>query len=242
MTRRLKLLVLPTAILSAAVLYARQNPPGAAVSPQPATAAAVAEGQKLFSGTCQSCHGAGGQGSDRGPSLAKTTLVHGNTDADVFRAIRAGLPGTQMPPSPGLSDTQVWQVVSYVRSLQAIQPAGGVTAQTDGSPAAGETLFFGKASCTTCHDVNGRGGIVGPDLSNAGRLPPAQLRQKIVDPNGPMATAGGGRAAADAAPPRRQPSSPRRPMGGKFAASAAMKMRFRCRWSTPPGNCICSTN
>ena len=105
-----------------------------------------------------------------------------------------------MPPSPGLSDTQVWQLVTYVRSLQAIQPAAGVTAQTDGSPAAGETLFFGKAGCTTCHDVNGRGGIVGPDLSNAGRLPPAQLRQKIVDPNSPMATAGGGRGGGRGAP------------------------------------------
>ena len=27
----------------------------------------------------------------------------------------------------------------------------------------GVSLFFGKAGCANCHEVNGRGGIVGPD-------------------------------------------------------------------------------
>ena len=44
-------------------------------------------------------------------------------------------------------------------------------------------MFFGKAACSSCHEVNGRGGITGPDLSNAARFSPAALRQKIVDPN-----------------------------------------------------------
>jgi len=47
----------------------------------------------------------------------------------------------------------------------------------------GEALFFGKAACASCHEVNGRGGVVGPDLSTAGRLSAEALRQKIVDPN-----------------------------------------------------------
>jgi len=34
--------------------------------------------------------------------------------------------------------------------------------------AAGEALFFGKAGCSGCHEVNGRGGTAGPDLSAAG--------------------------------------------------------------------------
>ena len=41
--------------------------------------------------------------------------------------------------------------------------------------------------------MNARGGIVGPDLSNAGRLSPAVLQQKIVNPNGPGAASAGGR-------------------------------------------------
>ena len=51
------------------------------------------------------------------------------------------------------------------------------------APQSGEALFFGKAACASCHEVNGRGGIVGPDLSTAGRLSADALRQKIVDPS-----------------------------------------------------------
>ncbi len=47
----------------------------------------------------------------------------------------------------------------------------------------GGTLFIGKAQCSGCHQVNARGGTVGPDLSNAGRLSADALRQKIVNPS-----------------------------------------------------------
>ena len=60
------------------------------------------------------------------------------------------------------------------------------------APQSGETLFFGKATCASCHEVNSRGGIVGPDLSNVGRLSADALRQKIVDP-GTNSNPGGGR-------------------------------------------------
>jgi PQQ-dependent dehydrogenase (methanol/ethanol family) len=49
--------------------------------------------------------------------------------------------------------------------------------------ASGEALFSGKAHCSACHQVNARGGVVGPDLSNAGRLSADALRQKIVNPS-----------------------------------------------------------
>jgi PQQ-dependent dehydrogenase (methanol/ethanol family) len=197
MRRTSKLIVLAPAIFSVA-LWARQTPPGTAGSAQPASAA-VAGGQRLFSQTCQSCHGSAGQGSDRGPSLTTATLVHGDTDADLFRAIRSGVPGTQMPPFPGLSDTEVRQLVAYVRSLRAT-PAPGGPAGDGGDATAGEALFFGRSGCAGCHEVNGRGGIVGPELSNAGRLLPAQLRQKIVDPNAPLTSAGRGRGGGRGAP------------------------------------------
>jgi alcohol dehydrogenase (cytochrome c) len=46
----------------------------------------------------------------------------------------------------------------------------------------GEELFFGKAGCAGCHEVNGRGGVTGPDLSAAGRTSPEALRAKILNP------------------------------------------------------------
>src|SRR4051812_25071517 len=60
---------------------------------------------------------------------------------------------------------------------------------------AGEALFFGKAGCAGCHEVNGRGGITGPDLSNVGQTSPDGLRTKILNPNGSPQTAPGGRGA-----------------------------------------------
>ena len=56
-------------------------------------------------------------------------------------------------------------------------------AQPGGDAASGERLFFEKAQCSTCHQVNARGGAVGPDLSSAGRLSADALRQKIVSPD-----------------------------------------------------------
>src|SRR3954463_11665138 len=57
--------------------------------------------------------------------------------------------------------------------------------------AAGESLFFGKAGCAACHEVNGRGGIVGPELSNAGRLPIDTLRAKLLNPDAPIVSGRG---------------------------------------------------
>ncbi len=45
----------------------------------------------------------------------------------------------------------------------------------------GERIFAEK--CAGCHQVNGSGGIAGPDLSNAGRFTPEALREKIANPD-----------------------------------------------------------
>src|SRR5262245_16914108 len=75
-----------------------------------------------------------------------------------------------------------------------------VSAQQPGTmaadAAAGEALFFGKAGCAGCHEVNGRGGVMAPDLSDAGTRSPAALREKILNPNATLASAAGGRGAA----------------------------------------------
>src|SRR5262249_8552377 len=126
----------------------------------------------------------------------RPALPHGDNDGDLFHTIRAGLPGTQMPPFARLTDNEVWQLVTYIRSIQGRTPANATTAATvAGDPSAGEALFYGGAGCAACHGGNGRGGVAGPHLSNAGRETPAALRQKIVDPNRPAPPSGGGRGA-----------------------------------------------
>ena len=182
--------------ISVSALVAQQNTPdGMRRNPD---ASAIAAGQRVYDQACQACHGPAGQG-DRGPALNTPIFAHGSEDADLFRTIRTGVPGTAMPPFALLTDEEVGQLVSYIHGLQGTVPAasgaGAAQASAGGDTVAGEDLFFGRAGCASCHEINGRGGILGPDLSGAGRLSPAALRQKITDPNSQLAQPAGGRGA-----------------------------------------------
>jgi len=54
---------------------------------------------------------------------------------------------------------------------------------TPGDAASGERFFGGKGNCTSCHMVRGRGGILGPDLSNIGHdRTAAQIERVLRDP------------------------------------------------------------
>ena len=108
-----------------------RNPLGA--SPDASTA-----GQRLYDQTCQSCHGAAGRG-DRGPALDTGRFARGGADGDLFHTIRAGVTGSQMPPFAGLSDTQIWQLVAYIRSLD---PARGNAVAVAGRAAEGESTLL----------------------------------------------------------------------------------------------------
>jgi putative heme-binding domain-containing protein len=136
----------------------------------------VAQGERTFRSHCSPCHGLKGEGG-RGPNLAAGIFYHGSSDADLLQNISNGIDGTEMP---GLfySPDRVWQVIAYIRSLNAASPV--VSAAT---VAAGEALFQGKG-CSNCHRVNGVGGRTGPDLSAIGKSRSADhLRQSILEPN-----------------------------------------------------------
>ena len=150
-------------------------------NPLGADLAAVAAGQRLYEQGCAGCHAAGGQGSDRGPALTGR-FAHGGEDGDVFHSIREGVAGTAMTPHRELSDQQTWQLVSYIRSLAGGIPLAPTSVASTGDPAAG-TAVFARAQCADCHEIDGVGGIVGPDLSTAGRYSAEVLRRKILDPD-----------------------------------------------------------
>ena len=132
-----------------------------------ATAAKIGESQ--FRANCAFCHGLGARGGGRGPDLTRAQKRHGNADADLFRTINEGVPGTAMPPNGatqqgvGMTEEEIWQVISYIRSVQAKAPA-----QITGNVAHGKELFYGTAACSTCHMIKGKGGRLGPDLSTTG--------------------------------------------------------------------------
>jgi cytochrome c oxidase cbb3-type subunit III len=126
-------------------------------------------GESQFRANCAFCHGLGARGGGRGPDLTRAQKRHGNADADLYRTINEGVPGTAMPPNGatqqgvGMTEDEIWQVISYIRSVQK-----KTDAQATGNAAHGKELFFGSAACSTCHMMQGKGGRLGPDLTTTG--------------------------------------------------------------------------
>ena len=125
-------------------------------------------GEFEFRANCAFCHGLGAHGGGRGPDLTRTPKKHGDADAEIFNTINNGVPGTAMPPNGatqqgvGMTEEEIWQVVTYIRSVE--KKPGTVS----GDARHGRELFYGNAGCATCHMFDGKGGRLGPDLTAAG--------------------------------------------------------------------------
>jgi mono/diheme cytochrome c family protein len=98
-------------------------PATAAVKKNPVAASqpSIAEGQKLYTKHCASCHGASGSGdgsaaADLGIHPAKLSESASDSDGALFWKITSG-----KKPMPGysrkLSETDRWNVVNYIRTL-----------------------------------------------------------------------------------------------------------------------------
>jgi alcohol dehydrogenase (cytochrome c) len=148
-------------------LFAQNIVPDAVKNPMEGNAAAIDAGRQLYTSVCQACHGPEARG-DRGPALTGS-LRHGNSDSEMFRNVRGGIQGTQMPPFAQFTADQIWQAIAYIRSL-----SGASTSDTaPGDPVAGLAIFDGKGGCRTCHKV---------DLAGIGLKTAEQLRSAIVNP------------------------------------------------------------
>jgi mono/diheme cytochrome c family protein len=116
------------------------------LNPLIADATALAAGRQLYQSNCAACHGAAGKGD--GPLAAGLRPSPGDfsehmaagkhTDGQIYTWVRDGVPNSAMPAwGERLSEEQLWQVVSYVRTFAppvAPSPTGAV-AQATASPA-----------------------------------------------------------------------------------------------------------
>jgi putative heme-binding domain-containing protein len=148
------------------------------------TAADIESGGRLYQSSCAGCHGTTGD-LVAGVDLARGQFRRGTSDAEIAALIRAGIPGTTMPPS-AFSETQAATIVAYLRSMATATRRGAATTTVPprGDEGRGKTLFTGKGECASCHRVNGVGPRVAPDLSEIGAArSAADLQQKLLDPN-----------------------------------------------------------
>jgi len=143
----------------------------------------LARGKTVYAQNCQACHGVSGNGKGDAAAfllpkprnfvqanyrLRSTAPSHLPTDADLFRAVSLGLPGTPMPPwRVNLSDEDRWAVVEYLKSFSprfadpkedrtVVVSLANPPARTDAAIAEGKALFT-KLACVTCHGETGHG-------------------------------------------------------------------------------------
>jgi PQQ-dependent dehydrogenase (methanol/ethanol family) len=129
-----------------------------------------------FGQNCAVCHGGDAEGTDRAPALVNSRDLRGSSEHDIASLIRNGR--GNMPAFSSLPDTQIQELASFVRSMNAVafdmKPAGDA--------AAGSNIFSGR--CARCHTAQGRGGANGPDLSNIGRQATlAEIDQSLQRPD-----------------------------------------------------------
>jgi mono/diheme cytochrome c family protein len=110
---------------------AAQNPGGSpearkVKNPIAPTSASIKTGKQLYTKNCQFCHGPAGHGDgklapkDMKPAnLADATWERGSTNGEIFAVIAHGAgPEFKMKGVKGrLSDTDIWHLVNYIRSL-----------------------------------------------------------------------------------------------------------------------------
>lgn len=138
---------------------------------------AIEAGRTRFVEACSACHGPNGLGG-HGPALVGPRIRRAS-DKQLFTAILNGVPGTEMPAFKLPGETIV-HMVAFLRSLTATASESYVA----GDAQLGKALFFGKGGCSACHMMQGRGGYLGPDLTEIGLARSvAELRESIVEPN-----------------------------------------------------------
>src|SRR5947209_10498984 len=96
------------------------------MNPLAPTQANLALGLNHFDAHCAICHGANGKGETiRGKEVDATDITlpktQGKTDAELFKIISHGLPGTAMPAFGRThTPTDIWRVVLFVRKLPGL--------------------------------------------------------------------------------------------------------------------------
>lgn len=102
------------------------NAPASAKStknPFAGEAPAAAEGAKLYTRNCGSCHGIGGRGTGNVPAL-NSASKKSVTDGEIFWYVTKGDVDNGMPSWQILPEDQRWKIITYVRTLETSRTTG----------------------------------------------------------------------------------------------------------------------
>jgi cytochrome c oxidase cbb3-type subunit 3 len=102
-------------------------------NPYEGNAYAISEGQRLYDWyNCSGCHAHGGGGI--GPPLIKEDQrdwIYGSEPFNIFDTIVKGRPNGMPTWGGRIPEYQIWQIVTYVRSLNKLEPQAATPARYD---------------------------------------------------------------------------------------------------------------
>ena len=101
------------------------NPEAAKIkNPVAASAESTAAGKRVYTRMCSRCHGSEGKGDGTAatapvPDLTDAKWDYGGSDGEIFSVVHDGVSADMDGYAARLSDTDIWNVVNYVRSVAA---------------------------------------------------------------------------------------------------------------------------
>ena len=97
-----------------------EAPPEAAAKPNPEAKnpAAPANGRRFFMQACINCHGEDGSGEGSRAADLRSASVQSQTDGALFWKITNGNTANGMPSFASLSETERWDIVTFLRTLK----------------------------------------------------------------------------------------------------------------------------
>jgi ubiquinol-cytochrome c reductase cytochrome c subunit len=169
-------LALPVATLTATALLVLQSPEAAPVAD---SVAGTVDVRHVYLRDCAFCHGAGGGGTDLGPSLRGVGRAAVDYELTTGRMPLPEADADVVRRAPKYDAATIRQLDDYVVSI-----AGGdgpdiprVTA-TGGDLALGGTLF--RLECAACHAWSGEGGaLLHREAPSTHRATPTQIAEAV---------------------------------------------------------------
>jgi cbb3-type cytochrome c oxidase subunit III len=122
---RIWLSIIVAVLLQAAAPKKGGNPEAAKITnPVAASPESASAGKRVYTRMCGRCHGAEGKGDGTAatapvPDLTDAQWDYGSSDGEIFSVIHDGVSADMDGYAARLSDTDIWNVVNYVRSVAA---------------------------------------------------------------------------------------------------------------------------